>query len=637
MALFCSATLLLAQQQSAPLQLTIIGNGKVTGAANGQLIKIGSKVTLTAVPAAGYILSNWTANVTNEVSTKATYVFTNQPGLLITATFVTNPWPALKGDYNGLYAPESGMGIPVTISNAGTIKLTITDKGAFTGQLLNRGLAVPISGAFNIRGEVQLAVPRPGKPTLQVALSLDPQDSVMRSVTGTIGEAGATNQVFVYATPKVATLASGSAASLCGNYTLSFSPSGAMGYGAAVMTIKAPNQVLITGNLPNGAVLNVSSLIVGNSSSLGVPVFAPLGGKGLYAGWITITENGGSWLFSEVPTWYQSDGSDSGITTQLDRYTKPAAGHTVTGWTNGVVEFMDGGLPDNVPPSYVSATDKLIKVWQSTVNLSVTVDSASGVFSGSFVNPATKKVTPFKGVFVPDAVSGALQGRGWFMGPTGTGSILISQTDVQPPPDWAPKLLTGVSLQLTDSSNDVQMIIFSTVSQGASTSSHDASAFTYTYQKTGLATGKLKVIGHESVLLLDLIFTGADMMDISGTETRTGSGSADVSYTGTIISTHAMYAPTTLSGQTWQATSQKDNSTSMATFNGKQVQIQDNSGAKQGTFTYLKTGANTATVTTLIPRQTGDSVVITFTSATTAFGKNSKGDTLLLQQQALMK
>ncbi|MEI7733645.1 MAG: hypothetical protein WCO56_29035 [Verrucomicrobiota bacterium] len=247
LSLFCSALLALAQ--SAPLQLQVIGNGKVTGAANGQAIKIGSKVTLTAVPGPGQILSNWTDNAGHELSAKSPYLFTNQQGTFITATFVPNPWPAFKGDYSGLYLPDSQS--PVTISNAGTIKVTITDKGAFTGQLQNRGTTIAISGAFNIRGEATVVVMRPGKPVLYVSLNIDPQDSVMRSITGSVSEPSWAAQAL--AMPKLATLATGNSASLVGNYTLSYAPSAALGYGAAIATIKSPNTVQLTGNLPDGS------------------------------------------------------------------------------------------------------------------------------------------------------------------------------------------------------------------------------------------------------------------------------------------------------------------------------------------------------------------------------------------------
>ncbi len=454
----------------------------------------------------------------------------------------------------------------------------------------------------------------------------EPLHNDMRSITGTVSEQGWMAQALV--TPKLATLVTGNAASLIGNYTLSYGRSATMGYGAAIATIKSPNTVQITGNLPDGSVLNVNTLATSDGSSVGIPVFAPLaGGKGIYIGWVNALFDSGNWTFSELPGRYFADGGNSWVTTQIHRHQKSTVGQPVTGWTYGEINLFNGGITTSVAPSYIVISNNTIKVWQTTVSQTLAVDANSGAFSGSFMHPVTKKATPCKGVLIPGA--SGMEGYGWFMGPSGTGSIAISLTDVQPPPDWAPKNLSGIAIQFADSQHGSINIIFTTATQGATTDSTSASAFSYAYQKSGLTTGKLKITTMISVLSLDITFTAADTLTIIGTETPGGI----INYAATVASMSAVYAPTTFDGTSWLVTNTKDGSASMVDFSGKQVFLQDNMGNFAGTYSYRKTGSNTATMGITPSGRASLSMIVTFTSPGIAYAKNSKGDQFLLQRQ----
>jgi hypothetical protein len=83
-----------------PLTLTIIGDGKVSGATNGQLLHLGYPYKLTAQPATGFAFKSWTGGLS---ASTATLSFTASSSLSLTATFVDITKPTLS-----ITAPKSG-------------------------------------------------------------------------------------------------------------------------------------------------------------------------------------------------------------------------------------------------------------------------------------------------------------------------------------------------------------------------------------------------------------------------------------------------------------------------------------------------------------------------------------------------
>jgi O-glycosyl hydrolase len=61
---------------TSPLTLETVGRGKVSGATNGQLLEVGRLYTLTAAPAAGFVLTNWRDCEDNDLgaTSRAKYV-----------------------------------------------------------------------------------------------------------------------------------------------------------------------------------------------------------------------------------------------------------------------------------------------------------------------------------------------------------------------------------------------------------------------------------------------------------------------------------------------------------------------------------------------------------------------------------
>jgi hypothetical protein len=85
-----------------PTVLTVITNGRgtMTPGYGGQQLEIGRTYSMTALPALGFVLTNWSSNLgfpTNTVTNKAALSFLMQSNLVLTATFfdTTRPMVAI--------------------------------------------------------------------------------------------------------------------------------------------------------------------------------------------------------------------------------------------------------------------------------------------------------------------------------------------------------------------------------------------------------------------------------------------------------------------------------------------------------------------------------------------------------------
>jgi hypothetical protein len=88
-----------------PINLEIVGLGKVAGVTNGQLLEIGKTITLTATPATYYLLTDWQVQVNGStvLSTNRVVPFVMQSNLTLKAAFTPGPGLAQQ-DIRAFYA-----------------------------------------------------------------------------------------------------------------------------------------------------------------------------------------------------------------------------------------------------------------------------------------------------------------------------------------------------------------------------------------------------------------------------------------------------------------------------------------------------------------------------------------------------
>ena len=163
---------------SVPLTVQTNGQGKVVPNLNNKPLEIGKVYSMTAYPAAGSIFVSWGGAPFQGTRLN----FTMQSNLVLTANFMTNPFPRVQGTYSGLLSEMHEM----TPQSSGAISLQVGTLGAFSGRLNVGGAAFALNGKFSPMGEWHTALLRAGRPPLAVKLQLDMTngtDTVVGSVT----------------------------------------------------------------------------------------------------------------------------------------------------------------------------------------------------------------------------------------------------------------------------------------------------------------------------------------------------------------------------------------------------------------------------------------------------------------------
>jgi hypothetical protein len=399
------------------LNLAIHGQGLVSGATNGQQFPIGQTCKLTAVPLAGFVFSNWTGDVFGDVPTLS---FLMQSNLQITANFVTNPFIACKGSFNGLFY-ESNQ---VRLGSSGAFALALTDKGTYTASLRIGNKRSKASGKFSLEGRATNVITRAGTNSLTViwSASLDGSDQI----TGTVSDGNWTatlvgdRAVFCKTNP----------ASFAGKYTFlvlgspgsTLAPEGDS-YGTA--SVDSNGLVKVKGFLADKTSL-AAKVPVARSGQW--PLYASLySGQGALLGWVGFanqpaTDFDGlmSWNKPAMPTAIFYPGGFSTEAALLgSRYTAPVGPtNRVLNLSNAVV-LLSGG---NLSPSF---TNDVILGLSSKVtnasphNLALNFALSSGLFSGSFIPTNETRAILLKGAVLQKANYGA----GYFLGTNLSGRV----------------------------------------------------------------------------------------------------------------------------------------------------------------------------------------------------------------------
>ena len=312
---------------SATLTVQTNGIGGITPVDNGKLLAIGTNYTLTAAPGNNWLFSNWVGGTTlpySVLSTSSNYTFTMQSNLVLQANFVTNPFLAVAGVYNGLFYPTNG----VTEASSGFISVAIASNstGAYTAKLLLDGGSNSFSGSFDLTGTARTNLARSGKTPVSVTLILDlnPADALMG---GSVSNAAAGWNSVIQADRAVFSTTANPATNYAGQFTLLLPPDANApvaspgGYGYAAITNTLGGISTLGGALADGTPFLWSVPIARNG---GVPLYQSLySGKGSLLGWIYFTNeppqnvstnSSVSWIKPSVPNTLYPSGF-----TNLDR------------------------------------------------------------------------------------------------------------------------------------------------------------------------------------------------------------------------------------------------------------------------------------------------------------------------------
>jgi len=404
------------------LNLTILGEGLVSGAANGQPLEIGQTYWLMATPKPGNYFSNWIAD--GVAVSSPTLSFVMQSNTVIQANFVANSFLGLQGTYSGLFYDTT---LPAHESS-GFLTFKLTDKGQFTGKVTLAGTSFSIGGQFGLDLRAHTIINR-ALPSLPIVVDLQ-LASGSDQVTGLINNGIQTVPLDGYRSGFHAML--NPATNFAGKYTFIFSgcadPSvSPMGHGHGVLTVSQAGSVQFKGVLAEGAVATANvPLAASGQCAFYLPLYR---GKGSLFGWMTLAEGNTSdvhglflWTKPGMAGAFYAAGFAREITARGSRYTVPAKGAPVLDFSNGLVVLEGGNLTSQMAKDVVlTPLNKVTLVSTNTDKLALTLSTSSGLISGSFINPQTLKKSPIKGVILQKQNAGA----GYFLGTNQGGAVFL--------------------------------------------------------------------------------------------------------------------------------------------------------------------------------------------------------------------
>ncbi len=163
-----------------PLDVQIVGDGRVTPDYDGRLLEVGRRYTVTAVPAVSNLFAFWSGGAS---AVRPVLTFDMSSNLVLVANFVPNPFLAIKGNYTGLFAEPTN----VVRDTAGWLSAKLGDRGAFSAKLRRGGRTLGFSGQFALDGKATNRVRLSATSELLVTLCLDLVNGTER-LTGTLAE-----------------------------------------------------------------------------------------------------------------------------------------------------------------------------------------------------------------------------------------------------------------------------------------------------------------------------------------------------------------------------------------------------------------------------------------------------------------
>jgi len=357
---------------------------------------------------------NWVGSITSE---SAALTFVMHSNATLTAQFVANPFPAVKGTYHGLFYEESG----VEHHSSGFLKLTITDRGSFSATLLGAGKTVPFSGQFSASGRAQKLVTRTGLAPVTVDLRLT--FGTVPDVSGTVSDGSWTAS---YLGDR--SLWNSTNNPYQGRYSIVLpggvgDPNLPPGHGYGAVQIDRAGNIVLNGRSGDGQVLSQAVPI---SPSGEWPLYAPLyTGSGSILSWLTFTNDmiapvRGllSWIkYPSTATAFYRTGFSNELAVIGSRYAGSTSNRVIR-MDYGQVVATDGNLTTPVV-NMVRLSPTSTLTTDSASGFKMTLNRTNGVFSGSFRVPGTTTTRSFYGSLLQNRDIGL----GYFLGTNQSGGI----------------------------------------------------------------------------------------------------------------------------------------------------------------------------------------------------------------------
>ena len=293
--------------------------------------------------------------------------------------------------------------------------------GAYSGYLQIGRHRFKTSGQFDLNGIASSTVDRgDALPALTVSLQLDLSDDHTDQITGTVSDGNWAADFMGDRAVPGATNAGRYTMIIPGDSESDMVPNGD-GYGA--VKVDAAGRLSLSGSLADGTKISQSARVSRNRQW---PLYVPLySGKGSLLSWMTFAKTDANDL-SGLLNWIKPELKSAkyypgGFTNQIEawgaRYTPPAKGSPLLPFATGELLLTGGDLAEPLISQLVIGANNRVT---STNNTSLSFSLGSGIFKGKVFNGTGKPIS-FSGVVLTNVD----QGRGYFLGPTRSGQVLL--------------------------------------------------------------------------------------------------------------------------------------------------------------------------------------------------------------------
>ena len=401
-----------------------------------------------ANPSSEAIFNGWTATVDGDPfaldpaeRVKERMTFLTRPRIVIIGNFVPNPF-LQDGVGVGAYL---GYSNGPTTADRGTFVGKVSKSGAFSGKLKLGKLTLPVKGKFLGTGDWEGLVTKKGvsyivKLTITVVAGL-------QAIEGTVTGGGLHADIVsdrIEWKKRV-----NEATEYEGNYNVLLPATGTVpdGIGYGRVSISKLGKVKFAGKAGNGAPMSFSSALFERSASEVVfPFYAPLEKKlGSIVGEVAYDSTDANSDLSGTLTWFKpvtTKVEPSQISGEIDLHGSkymppPAKGSRIMLGTSGAGRLTFRGPPITLPVVAPNAFLNSLATLATNHALDGIVDSASatkttlkfsaktGLFTGKFFDPTTRKSYSFSGAASQKANTGAGSAAGFLTRGNRTGYVIF--------------------------------------------------------------------------------------------------------------------------------------------------------------------------------------------------------------------
>jgi hypothetical protein len=327
----------------------------------------------------------------------------------------------VKGTFTGLFAATN----PPTPQSSGSLSLTATAKGTYTGYVQLGSVRSPFHGQFDSAGSSQTTVKgrNLGTATLQLQLGLTNDASYLAGTLTTpnwIAQVFA-NHTFFDGKSNIAQQMGKYTMIIPGNDAAAAQPGGDS---FGTVSVDKAGRVHLVASLADGTKFSQSAVL---SQYTQWPLYAPLyAGQGMVWSWMTFSNALQGDLSGDL-TWFKPNVGkaklyNGGFSVETNawglEYVKPGPGANPVGLSSGTIIFSGGGLSQAVTNQITFSGNRGVGADGTRLNL----NPATGTFAGRFPTQSTPPSFAFSGV----ALQSSNAASGFFVGSSQSGRVRIA-------------------------------------------------------------------------------------------------------------------------------------------------------------------------------------------------------------------